>query len=360
MTKSFFLGNKTIFQSLSKPQDAKPQDVFKQHHTREALPMRHPTPFSQLRRLQQPSFQRARNPPPLRMPAPPLALTKQRHRVFKQDVFKRQYALKPQDVTPSVNNVNNAHRKIPCNIIQTWCTKNTSTEFKSLSKTWITKNPHYSYFLYDDDECEKFIKKYFDDRVYSAYIRIIPGAFKADLFRYCFLYIYGGIYVDIDTICINPIDLFLNKDVEFITPIDLNTPMYIGTHNLFNAFIGSIPKHPILLDCINRVVYNVENDINPVSKLDFAGPGLLGRAVNKFLGNNETSTFIGKEGLHNDNKIRLLHFEIGCEYVYIDERCVLFQNKNGNEKIQKIYINELNRRPYIDWGSCNNIIRPLR
>ena len=317
MTKSFFLGNKnTIFESLSKPK-----------------------PYIQRNDLQY--------------------RLKAQH--AKPQHAKPQDA-KPQDVTPSVNNVKNAYSKIPCNIIQTWCTKNTSIEFKSLSQSWITKNPCYSYFLYDDDDCEKFIKEHFDDRVYSAYIRIIPGAFKADLFRYCFLYIYGGIYADIDTICLNPIDSFLNRNIEFITPIDLNMSAFVekqGNHNLFNAFMGSIPRHPILLDCINRVVYNVENNIDPISKLDFAGPGLLGRAVNTFLGNNETSSFTGKEGLYNDKKIRLLHFERGCEYVYIDENYVLFQNKNGNEQIQKIYLNELNRRPYVDWGSCKNIVRPL-
>lgn len=70
-----------------------PRPPYK-HHAREALPMhalvfrahshiqpctmRHPTPFSQLRRFQQP-FQRARSLPPLQMPAPSLASKKQRH-----------------------------------------------------------------------------------------------------------------------------------------------------------------------------------------------------------------------------------------------------------------------------------------
>jgi hypothetical protein len=71
-----------------------PRPPYK-HHAREALPMhalvfrahshiqpctmRHPTPFSQLRRFQQPFFQRARSLPPLQMPAPSLASKKQRH-----------------------------------------------------------------------------------------------------------------------------------------------------------------------------------------------------------------------------------------------------------------------------------------
>jgi mannosyltransferase OCH1-like enzyme len=74
--------------------------------------------------------------------------------------------------------------KIPRNIFQTWSSKNISPKFKSLTDTWSQLNPNYAYFLYDDDDCNNFIKKYFDHRVYNAYIRLIPGAFKADLWRY--------------------------------------------------------------------------------------------------------------------------------------------------------------------------------
>lgn len=250
--------------------------------------------------------------------------------------------------------------KIPRNIFQTWSTKNISTDLKSLTETWIYKNPNYAYFLYDDYDCDAFIKKYFDIRVYNAYIRLIPGAFKADLWRYCILYIYGGVYVDMDTICMNSIDDFLNEDIEFMTPVDLNPPTsHIGTHNLFNAFIASIPKHPILIDCIYRIVYHVENNIIPISNLDFAGPGVLGRAVNTFLHEeNENCSFIGKEGIHND-VICLLHFEAYTEYVSNGNNLVLFQNKNGNPYIKSLYNEELKTTAYIDWGKCKNPIKPL-
>ena len=198
--------------------------------------------------------------------------------------------------------------KIPRNIFQTWETKNISSGFNNLTQTWKDKNPNYSYFFFDKYDREQFIKKHFETNVYNAYCRIIPGAFKADLWRYCILYIYGGVYVDIDTICIGKIDDFLNDNVEFITPVDLNNCPTIGTHNLFNCFIASIPKHPILLDCINRIVYNVENNIIPFSNLDFTGPGVLGKSTNSFLKLNENTSFIGKEGFHNNSTIYLLNF----------------------------------------------------
>jgi hypothetical protein len=249
--------------------------------------------------------------------------------------------------------------KIPRNIFQTWETKNISNELNLLCQTWRENNTKYTYFLFDDNEREQFIKKHFDLSVYNSYCRIIPGAFKADLWRYCILYIYGGIYIDIDTICLGNIDLFLNEDIEFMTPIDLNNCPNIGTHNLFNTFIASIPKHPILLECINRIVYNVENNIIPSSNLDFTGPGILGRSVNTFLKLNETTSFIGKEGIIN-NTIYLLKFEPGIEIVKdIYKNKLLFQNKNGNNVIQKIYDEEIKKINHIDWGKCLNPIRTL-
>ena len=249
--------------------------------------------------------------------------------------------------------------KIPRNIFQTWETKNISEEFKQLSNTWIAQNPNYAYFLYDDKDCLQFIKKHFDITIYNAFNRIIPGAFKADLWRYCILYIYGGVYVDIDTICYTSIDLFLNDDIEFMTPIDLNNCFHIGTHNLFNAFIASIPKHPILLDCINRIVHNVENNIIPSSNLDFTGPGILGRSVNTYLQLTESTSFIGKHGCHDNNKILLLHFEPNTEYVKDINNRILFQNKNGNPDIQEIYNKEIKLIHHIDWGKCVNPIKSL-
>jgi hypothetical protein len=155
-----------------------------------------------------------------------------------------------------------------------------------------------------------------------------------------------------------PDDDFLDDNIEFMTPIDLNNCPYYGKYNLFNCFIASIPKHPILLDCINRIVYNVENNIVPFSNLDFSGPGILGKSTNSYLGLDENTSFIGKEGIIN--KIKLLKFEYGTEYVkdlYTDK--VLFQNKNGNSFIQEIYNNEIKQTNIIDWGTCKNPIKKL-
>jgi hypothetical protein len=250
--------------------------------------------------------------------------------------------------------------KIPRNIFQTWETKHVSDGFTMLMQTWKYNNLHYAHFLFDGKEREQFIQKHFDDAIYKAYCKIIPGAFKADLWRYCVLFVYGGVYVDIDTICLNNIDTFLDENIEFMTTVDLNNCPYYGKYNLSNGFIASIPGHPILMNCIQRIVYNVENNIVPFSNLDFSGPGVLGKSTNTFMGNNENDPFVGKEGIHCHGTFKLLKFEYDTEYIKdITNHKILFQNKNGNKMISDIYNDEIKNIKYVCWGTCKNPIQQI-
>jgi len=222
------------------------------------------------------------------------------------------------------------HCKIPKRIFQTFKTKQISTQYQPILDTWKLQNPNYEYTLFDDADCEAFLKEYFDPRVLNAYRRILPGGFKADLWRYCVLYIHGGVYVDIDTVCLGKLDDFLTSDVEFMTPIDL-----CSTYKLFNTFIASVPRSPILQNCIERVLQNVETNTVPESRLDFSGPGVLGKAVNSYLQLEETSHFRGKEGLNGS--IYLLKFEPTTEYIKDINDKILLQNKNGNSTLRVLY-----------------------
>ncbi len=53
------------------------------------------------------------------------------------------------------------------------------------------------YYLYNDADCRAFIRSAFPPAVVAAYDRLIPTAFKADLWRYCVLYKFGGVYLDV-------------------------------------------------------------------------------------------------------------------------------------------------------------------
>jgi len=242
---------------------------------------------------------------------------------------------------------------IPKRVMQTWEHKQLNPEFQKIVDTWKTHNPQYEFVLMDAEEREQFIRAHFERAVVDAYQRIIPGAYKSDLFRYCYLWVKGGVYVDIDTLCLGSLDDFLTPGAELVVPIDLNLSANEGAHNLACGFIAAIPKHPAMMRCIQKIVRNVQTATVPSSKLDFSGPGVLGRAVNECLNRGETASFVGNEGLHAPAKIHFLKFEPGTEFVKNMKNQVLFQNKNGNHRIASLYHAECcNLKEFVSWVQC--------
>ena len=72
---------------------------------------------------------------------------------------------------------------------------------------------------------------------------------------YCYLYKKGGVYSDIDNMCLVPLNEILSKSDSFVTVKD-RIPVTI-----FNSFMASHPGNPVLNDAINRIVYNVSHKV---------------------------------------------------------------------------------------------------
>jgi len=64
------------------------------------------------------------------------------------------------------------------------------------------------------------LRTHFPSPVLEAYQAMKPGAFKADLFRYCVLLITGGVYADVDIQLESVLDLSIPPDVGFMVPVD--------------------------------------------------------------------------------------------------------------------------------------------
>ena len=153
-------------------------------------------------------------------------------------------------------------------IFQTWNSKKIPINmFNAISKIRIL-NPELNYYLFDDNDCRNFIQRNFDKDVLFAYDNLIPGAYKADLWRYCILYQYGGIYIDIKFI---PYDGFklvnlLNKE-HWVIDRDKK--------GIYNAFMVCKKNNQILSLAINQIVENVKNKYYGESPLSPTGPKLL-------------------------------------------------------------------------------------
>ena len=261
---------------------------------------------------------------------------------------------------------------IPKRIFQTFEHKSFERQFQKFVDDWKIYNNDFEYFLFDEQDRQKFLKNNFSSNVYDAYSRIIPPAFKCDLWRYCILYQYGGFYVDIDTVCLSSLDNFINTDIEFVTPIDLN----IGDleyHNLSNGFIGSIPKHRILADCIQRILNMVEKKYMPPENImNFAGPGCLGMSTNEYFNRPSKSPmvdvdnrpvdikmvtipphlFAPKPLTGNYSKVSLIEYEQFTQYVKDLNGKKILQNRGGLPHLAQSYEIECEKaKTYSDWGA---------
>ena len=165
--------------------------------------------------------------------------------------------------------VTNQEQNIPKIIIQTTKTNEISNACYCAVQTFIDLNPEYEYKLYDDNDCYELIKNNFNEDVLNAYNNLIPGAYKADLFRYCILYITGGCYFDIKQILRVPLRKIIDKDEKIILTEDYTSKTY------YNATMLVEKNNPLMMKLINQIVINVNKKYKGTCPLCPTGPCLL-------------------------------------------------------------------------------------
>ena len=143
--------------------------------------------------------------------------------------------------------------------------------------TWRRHNPGYAYAFYDDNKCLAFVKEHFDARVVRAYQALRPGAARADLWRYCVLYVHGGVYIDADCRCLHPLDQWLPMDTDLVVVADHETHPWL---DLFQAFLACTPGHPLMRRAVDAVVDHAERRLHAHSIFELCGPTCLGRCLN--------------------------------------------------------------------------------
>ena len=160
---------------------------------------------------------------------------------------------------------------IPKNAFTCWHTKNLPPKMMENYNKMKEENPEFNHHLYDEEDCRKFISENFDKEVLDAYNSLIPCSYKSDLWRFCVLYKYGGIYFDIKYRTVNGFKLMALTEKEYFvkdTPTSFN--------GIYNALIVTLPGNKIMLNCINKIVSNVKNKYYGNNCLEPTGPVLLG------------------------------------------------------------------------------------
>jgi hypothetical protein len=162
--------------------------------------------------------------------------------------------------------------------------------------------PDYKYYHFTDSEILDYLNKNIIDEfpnLIEKFKSIKNGAHKADFFRYYFLYLNGGIYIDSDAMIKNNLEDFIN-DYNFFT-----VKSCLNNDSLFNGFIGCSKNNPIIYNALQHII-NI--DIEELNKNYFI--------ICKYFYN------IIKLELNQNNKEKILLLEekktnTNTDYIYI-------------------------------------------
>ena len=201
-------------------------------------------------------------------------------------------------------------RLIPRVIHQTWFEPVTKEAYPNMSRLIESfRQSGWEYEFYDDDKAAQFLTAHFPPAVREAYDAIIPGAFKADLFRYCVLLIRGGIYADMDILLESNLDEAIDGSIGFMTAQDSPGETIGHRSCLWNGLMATAPGHVFLAQTIQNVVNNVRNRFtsvdyddmlcpNPVLSVSHTvdtlftcGPCILGASLNDVLKRHRQTGF---------------------------------------------------------------------
>jgi len=184
---------------------------------------------------------------------------------------------------------------------------------------WKKLNPDYNVYLYDNDDCKEFLLQSFGQEYVDCFNYIKDGPIKADFWRVCILYQYGGVYSDIDVEPLVPIDSIIEKDVSFIT---------CNSKNIFELnphLIIAVPKHHVLKRCIDKYI-EYYNNMKPYNYWDWSIVYIMRNII--YIDILSTISIKDKIYIGNDNN----------KYMFIKEVCGMFSN------INKAYCSYNNRK----------------
>ena len=108
----------------------------------------------------------------------------------------------------------------------------------------------YDVRIYDDADGEAMLRRHFAPEVLERF-RSLRGAHKADLLRYCYLLIDGGVYIDIKTKLIMPLDQIIDHTRPGAFYTVLST---IISDTVYQGMLACPPQHPVMRDCLEFMV----------------------------------------------------------------------------------------------------------
>src|SRR4051812_13479649 len=98
---------------------------------------------------------------------------------------------------------------IPRILHQTWKTRTPPEQWRGLQQSWLDRQPDWTYRCWTDEENRELVRRAYPWLLatYDGYDEPIK---RVDAWRYMMLHHTGGVYADLDTECVRPLDGLLD------------------------------------------------------------------------------------------------------------------------------------------------------
>jgi Glycosyltransferase sugar-binding region containing DXD motif len=196
------------------------------------------------------------------------------------------------------------------------CYKDLDTLHK-YSHKWSQLNPGWKLYLYDDKLCDDFLKREYTKTHSNIFNSIPHGPIKADFFRACVLYKYGGLYVDADIEPFQPLETYVDNREHLVTCLSFMPNCYNPHFILVNS------NNDVIKKCIDDYLFYYKNNV-PYSYWSWSIVPMFNRHLDMGIHNNrpgfyyyknKTYKFL-KEGKDNEDGD-------GRQYCYYDGKRIL-------------------------------------
>ena len=145
---------------------------------------------------------------------------------------------------------------IPKKVIQIWLQGEVDKKYK---ENILNLNPDYQYQFFQEKDCLEFLRNYYPPIICNCFKKIKYAAHKSDLFRYCYLYKKGGIYLDLDLEPLCSFDKIIEDSdhADFITAMGSNSFKKIKLGECTNGFLMTVPNNQLFKELVGFILKNV-------------------------------------------------------------------------------------------------------
>lgn len=200
--------------------------------------------------------------------------------------------------------------KIPKEIMQTWKTNDVPNSWKPSPQSIKRLMPTWNYTLMTDEANRRFVQLYFPDFLFYFDGFEYPIQ-RADAIRYMWLYVKGGLYIDLDLELVKPLDELFFEDADlYVVKSAIMNNVYT------NAFMAAKPRLQLMLRCLEemKAPYSYWHVGKHLKVVNSTGPNMFTKAIQK-------EVVASSSPDRNDSRLKLKVAELPGDLIIVCSIC---------------------------------------